>query len=950
MGKRIAILLLFLCGCWPAVEARWQRPIVNYARQMYAAGSQNWAIEQHDNGWIYVANNKGLLEYDGVRWSTYPIRNAKTRAVKKGNDGRIYIGGLGQFGYFVPNSLGELDYVCLSDSLNQREVGNIWHIHVSRDRVYFQSDHAVFYLENDRIHRVPCRDITYSALIDDQLYIAAKGLFLLNGDSVVRLAGTEGLVDNVSRRVVGLYAYEGKLLIVSNRAELFDYSDGVVTPWPVVEEGLRGRHLHCSAFDGRQLALGSMQEGIWILRLHSGEVEHISTRNGLQNESVLSLAFDCDGNLWAGLDNGIDCILFSSPVGPGCVGIGSGYASVFYRDKLYLGTNQGVFTGDSPFPLSDDSRVVAVCSTIGQVFSLVVCKDELFCGGTMGLWVLSGERAYTVPDIRGVWRVMAFADSDKMLAATYQGLRILQKRNGRWEAGEMVKDGRFSAKVLCREPQTDALWMANKEGGIHRVLLNAERDSVVWHKCYNSSALPQGNNVYISPIDGKLVVASRQGLFCYNSSKDTLEHYDELEQLMGGRTVYTYLRQDADRNIWYVSGGALKLLRYDPLAHCYYRNLDEVYLKDWLIEDFEHVDNLADDRMIIGTEEGFSLLDLPQIRKNKTLLNLQIRRVYLKGLQDSLVYGRSFLPNDSRLKIPYKHNSIRIEYGVNNYDKSVPAFYSCRLDGPVSEPWSRLAEETRKEYTLLPEGKYTFYVRTGTGGEEMLTTSFSFEVLPPWYRTWWSYLLYLTLACAFFYWLYRKQLAVRRHLLMQQELEFLRQKEALEQENSLKDKQIDSLKEENLQAELHHKSEELALTTLNIVRKNEMLLEIKKEVLGISHSISEENLVSLRRKTLRLLSQIDTNIEHDEDLQAFQNNFDAVHHDFFHRLEEAYPELSHKDKMLCAYIKMNLLSKEIAPLMNISLRGVEISRYRLRKKLGLEEGGNLSEFLQKFGK
>ena len=98
------------------------------------------------------------------------------------------------------------------------------------------------------------------------------------------------------------------------------------------------------------------------------------------------------------------------------------------------------------------------------------------------------------------------------------------------------------------------------------------------------------------------------------------------------------------------------------------------------------------------------------------------------------------------------------------------------------------------------------------------------------------------------------------------------------------------------------------------------------------------------------MGQIDTNIEHDDDLLAFQSTFDSVHHDFFRKLEKAYPELNNKDKLLCAYIQMNLLSKEIAPLLNISLRGVEISRYRLRKKLGVEEGENLAEFLQKFSK
>ena len=191
--------------------------------------------------------------------------------------------------------------------------------------------------------------------------------------------------------------------------------------------------------------------------------------------------------------------------------------------------------------------------------------------------------------------------------------------------------------------------------------------------------------------------------------------------------------------------------------------------------------------------------------------------------------------------------------------------------------------------------------------------------------------------------LYQPDESVRMEVRIEDETVWLTQAQIVELFQSSKANISEHLK--NI-----YKSEELIRTTLNIVRKNEMLMGIKKEVLGISHSISEENLVSLRRKTLRLLGQIETNIEHDDDLQAFQSTFDSVYHDFFRKLEEAYPELNNKDKLLCAYIKMNLLSKEIAPLLNISLRGVEISRYRLRKQLGLEEGENLAEFLQRFNK
>jgi len=158
------------------------------------------------------------------------------------------------------------------------------------------------------------------------------------------------------------------------------------------------------------------------------------------------------------------------------------------------------------------------------------------------------------------------------------------------------------------------------------------------------------------------------------------------------------------------------------------------------------------------------------------------------------------------------------------------------------------------------------------------------------------------------------------------------------------------LEEEKLKSELKFKTEELTRSTLNILRKNEILLDIKKAALSISHSIQDENLVNIRRKTLNLINKIDTNIEHDNDFQVFQDNFDSIHEDFFVRLDEIAPDLNKKDKMLCAYIRMDLLSKEIAPLLNISLRGVEISRYRLRKKLNLSKEDNLASFLQRISK
>ena len=134
---------------------------------------------------------------------------------------------------------------------------------------------------------------------------------------------------------------------------------------------------------------------------------------------------------------------------------------------------------------------------------------------------------------------------------------------------------------------------------------------------------------------------------------------------------------------------------------------------------------------------------------------------------------------------------------------------------------------------------------------------------------------------------------------------------------------------------------------MNVIRKNEILLDIDTELEKVAENIAED-----RNKSLKLLAkirqQIKENIQHDDIWQKFEENFDIVYDDFLKRLGARYPHLTISDKKMCAYLKMDLSSKEIAPLLNLTVRSVEMTRYRLRKKLGLNREDNLTEFLQNF--
>lgn len=957
MKSKSYFILTLLLLLSVQLNAGWQRPVTNYTRHTYKAGNQNWMLQQHDNGWMYVANSNGLLEFDGASWNLYPIRNAKARAMRIGNDGRIYIGGIGRFGYFTPNRLGGLDYTCLSDNLPPNSiVGVIWNILQDKERIYFQSDRSLFYWENNKLEYLEYPGEIYtSAILYNKFYIgAAEGVLVMDGKKFSLVPGSEML-----GRVSGLLPYSGKILIATRYNGLFIYDGETVQKFnSVADSFMQHNRVFCAALNQSLLALGSVRDGVCLLDLEKDEMNVISINSGLQNKTVLSMSFDALNNLWLGLDNGIDCVHLSSPVsslyGNKPV-IGSGYSSIVYQGKLYLASNQGLYTTLPSTELNKEIPMTFVPGTGGQMWSFLNYDGKLFCASDNGVFVIDGDKMEHLDGIKGVRSLVPLnGHPDVLIAGTYgkySGLHLLKKVAGRWQPAFRLKNFTYAAKSLMAESSGNALWVTNKDRGVCRLILSDDLQEVVSLKKYNHSAFPSGYDIFLTQVNSETVAVSHYGLWRYNQATDSLEEYHELENMLDGKAAYSYLTMDMAHNIWYVSGEALKLLRYDAVKNTYSKLPHDTFLKGSLIENYEHV-NVYDGQAVVGTEEGFSLVRFSSTTVGKEKLSLQIRRVYLTGRRDSLIYGRSYHYTDSLVTIPYKHNSLRIEYNVNSNDASQSALFSYRLsEGSERGEWSEYSENTIKEFTGLHEGKYVFSVKLMTDkDQELVMTSFSFEILPPWYRTWWSYLIYAVAVGLLLYYIAYRIAVSRKHLLMQKELELYRQKQEFKKESELKDQKIDSLKEENLQAELSHKSEELIRTTLNIVRKNEMLMGIKKEVLGISHSISEENLVSLRRKTLRLLGQIETNIEHDDDLQAFQSTFDSVYHDFFRKLEEAYPELNNKDKLLCAYIKMNLLSKEIAPLLNISLRGVEISRYRLRKKLGLEEGENLAEFLQRFNK
>lgn len=927
--RRLIILISVLFPSFLGVSSQnlWQRAVVNYSRHEYHGANQNWMACQSRSGWMYFANNGGLLEYDGAHWATYRLPGeAKLRAVCAVGDS-IFVGALGQFGVFVRDAKGRLAYRRLSSAAGEKT--NVWAIHHMGGDTYFRADDTIYV--NSSATAIAA-GVGYTCTIGGRLYAATReGLKVLSSGRMLLLKGAAGAR---SDRVVGIVAQGGRLLVVTHSDGLYAYDGLRMTPLSTAaDELLRGRRLSCAAVSGDMLALGTMKDGVILVDLRRRQAEHLSLGEGLQNKTVLSAAFDRDGNLWLTLDNGIDCIPMRSPLtflSSSHSPVGSGTCSMSFGGRLYLGTNQGLY-------VAEGATVRPVEGTDDQVLALDTVGGWLFCGGRKFFVGFDGRRMLRFAGARGVWGVRALAGrDDALVVGDYWGLKILRREGDGWRLEGPVAGFDVSAKTIFTERGSGAVWVANKEKGLFRLTLSDDLRRVATVSCRNDAALPRGQNVAIASVDGQTVVASRQGLMRYDTTHDRLEPYGELERRLAGHTAYTYIMQDGDGRIWYATDGAL---------HVYDGSGSSAFLQDELLEDFESVSLLPDGQhAVVGTQEGFArlaILPADSIRDRRHVEPI-VSRLIIGGGTDTVSYG-----NTQPIRIAYGHNSVRMELSAAGSDPTQSVLYSCRLDG-ADRQWSPYSTRRTKEYALLPPGRYTFRLRAMTpGSHEVGQTSLTFTILPPWYRTWWAYAGYVVLMALIVGWGVRRAQESRRRLIARTNARMERQQEAFLKESEQKDQTIEELREEKLEIELRSRQEELVRSRMNVVRKNEMLQEIRKTAISLSASISEDNLPAIKRKVVRLIGQIDTNIEHDDDLEAFRGSFDAVHHDFLRKLGERYPSLSYRERMLCAYLRMNLMSKEIAPLLNISTRGVEIGRYRLRRKLGLDEGESLADFLQR---
>ncbi|HEX5112079.1 MAG TPA: triple tyrosine motif-containing protein, partial [Saprospiraceae bacterium] len=336
-----------------------------------------------------------------------------------------------------------------------------------------------------------------------------------------------------------------------------------------------------------------------------------------------------------------------------------------------------------------------------------------------------------------------------------------------------------------------------------------------------------------------------------------------------------------------------------------------------------------------------------EVKEAKPGLQLILNSIRASRNQDTVLFGGYSLPdrkigNTEPQSLEANLNHLSFSYSATEYKTPYLLEYRTRLEG-LEDDWSPWTTDTRRDFTSLGPGSYVFHAQARIrDGAESNMASYLFRIRPPWYSTTAAKVLYgfgFIGLFAGFMMRQRKKFETEKARMTETHQE----KEALAiREVEISKAALSEIQNEKLEVEIKYKNQELALTTMHLVQKAEILLAVQE---GLHHIQEKSPDQGVKREIQSLLNMVNTDVKLDDDWEHFAQYFDQVHVDFLKQLRDRFPQLSASDLKLCAYLRMNLSTKEIAPLLNISVRGVEGSRYRLRKKLNLANDSNLTEFI-----
>ncbi|MDH6306147.1 DNA-binding CsgD family transcriptional regulator [Parabacteroides sp. PF5-5] len=937
----IAEILLLLCWLvFPADMHAYNKPyVINFSKEKYGASNKNWAIGQDERGIMYFANDVGLLEYDGIGWELNTIPNRPTiRSVAVLSNRTLFTGSYEEFGRWDRDLSGKLQYTSLSATIDKSEFENddFWKIWANGEFVYFQSFGSVFVYDYDTVRKLPLSyPILFLTKVRDEYWVQrmGDGIYRLQEDKLQMIPGSDIFNDTDVRIILPFQT--DKYLIGTAGKGIYIYDGEGFKEWnPELSEIMRAVDLNCGMRTMRDTyVFGTILDGIYEVDENGRVVDRISTENMLQNNTILSLFEDHVGNIWAGLDRGISFVQYLPKMS--CYidskgNMGSAYEAIFWDDKLFLGTNQGVYyIRKADLEKSGTlSEAKLVEGTQGQVWSFIIADGKLYCCHNRGIREIHKNLSISEPYnlTTGVYKGVQtrLKGRDVLLLSTYNLLKLVDKQTGVVHDLNPLNEPIINTEV----DHLENVWLEHFNKGVFRCRLSDDMQRIESYTYLGGDSgdqLPYKLKVF--KVGGRVVLLGDDCFYNYDDISDAVipnEHLNNCFRMVHGIRNVVHIQGSI---FWALTRSAIYKFSYDGYDASIIESYDLGSKNLSLVNSYENISIANDSINIVCLDNGFLLYD----NQKDAFGDTHLEPPFLKSFQvEAVGLAPQYKDLSETIEVPYKYNSVTIRFSAKNTLAS-SYYFQYILEG-VDPHWSESQKINRISYVRLPEGEYTLKIRTLDNlGNYSEPVSCTFHVQPPWYQSVWAYLAYLLLAALTLLLIWMMILRRYRNVHLMK----IRSREAKRLRR----------KNEELLRELEEKNAELLTQTSFVIRRNELLMKIKGELEDFYRKQNNKSLAPLFNKVDALLSE---NIDTEEDWKMFLINFEQKHTGFFKHLKADYPSLTSNDLKLCACLRLNLDSKDIAALMNVSVRSVENSRSRLRKKLNISASQHLNEFFLQF--
>ncbi|MGE5942988.1 MAG: LuxR family transcriptional regulator, partial [Flavobacteriales bacterium] len=679
---KLIFFLFFFYTCFFS-ESQERPPIQVYTPTDYKAENQNWSISQSKEKYIYAANNKGLLEFNGAKWTLYTSLNQTTIRSVEVIDNTIYTGSYREFGYWKRNNYGKLEYSSLSEKLGIPflEDEEIWKIISIDDFILFQSLNRiyVFNQKNQNYSIIESNTTIYKMFkVNKSIYFQSvkDGVYEIENGKSTLISNNRILNENL---LVNIFYHNGRILFQTEDNGFYQLENNEFKKWNISANKVLSKIRIYSSIQLRDKSflLGSISSGI-IHLTPQGDINYqIDQTNGLSNNTVLSVFEDLENNIWLGLENGINCINIKSPFSiykDQQGNVGSVNASINFNGYLYLGTNQGLF-----YKLIDSNtdEFELIDGTQGAVWFLTNIDNTLFCGHNSGTFIIEDNNATLAIDVLGTWGIKKINNrKDILLQGNYNGLNIIEKVNGKWQLRNKVNGFDISSRYFEMLNSAE-VFVSHEYKGVFRIKLNENLTKV--ETVFQDTTVSKGSKSSLVKHHQDILYAYNEGVFKYNAKeekfiKDTI--YSKLfnkETFSSGKLVVDSVSDKlwsfSNYNINYVSPGKLSNIP----------NINNISLPSNLRNDvsgYENIAYLKNNLYLYGTSQGYILIDLDKMVNKPFRINITSISV------SPYKYGYKFNVIDKSLKGDFKsnENNIEFEFSTPEYEKYNIPEYQFKLN------------------------------------------------------------------------------------------------------------------------------------------------------------------------------------------------------------------------------------------------------------------------------